>query len=325
MRPVTKRHSRRRLVLRVQKGVMIGRYILRDLLVESPRHRVFMARGLAGGRMVEIKVMQPQHRLQLMRSGQLANPYVRELRLAGEAHSACIVRHLDAGTTGTGEHYLVRQWVDGATVRDELAAEVRFELPKAVSIIADAAAAVEKMHHMGYVQRDLRPEILLVREATGPSQALHCLVIDLEAACRIGSCGLTFGEEHLVADPLYMAPEIARGEPVGPVTDVFALGALFYELLSGRPAMLGTGASSAERLSFLQSDAPIPIESLGVRLPDLPADTDLLVRKCMRREPDRRPSGIDQFLRGVNHVLKDYASRHGDDDIPKDLWPRLVR
>lgn len=325
MKPVTKRHSRRRLVLRVQKGVMIGRYILRDLLVESPRHRVFMARGLAGGRLVEVKVMQPQHRLQLMRGGQIANPYVRELRLATEAHSACIVRHLDAGTTGTGEHYLVRQWVDGATVRDELVAEVRFELPEACGVMADASAGIEKLHHLGYVQRDLRPELLIIRETTTATQGLHALLVDLEAACRIGATGLTFAEDQLVADPMYMAPEIARGEPVTPATDVFALGALFYELLSGRPAMLKTGSNNMERLQFLQSDAPIPLEPLSNRVPGIPSDTDLLIRKCMRRDPTRRPAGVDQFLRGVNHVLKDYQSRHGDGDIPKDLWPRLVR
>lgn len=304
---------------------MVGRYILRDILVETQRHRVFMARGLAGGGTVEIKLMQGEQRLHRLDAGESGNPYVRELRLATEAHCACIVPHRDAGTTGTGEHYLVRQWSEGLTVRDELAANTRFDLPDAVAIVADAATAVEALHKLGYVQRDLRPDVLITRRREASDLLYHTLLVDLEASVRLGTEGMTYPSGELVADPMYMAPELPAGAPVTPAADIYALGALLFECLSGRPALLGVGDTPDLKIAYLMGRGLLPTSRLSDLVKDLPSDLDLLISKCMRRDPTERPASVQQLLRGLSHVLKAYARTYGDDSVPNELWPRLVR
>ncbi len=269
--------------------------------------------------------MQGEQRLHRLDAGESGNPYVRELRLATEAHSACIVPHRDAGTTGTGEHYLVRQWSEGLTVRDELAAHTRFDLPDAVAIVADAATAVEALHALGYVQRDLRPDVLITRRREGSDLLYHTSLVDLEASIRVGATGTTYPSGELVADPMYMAPELPGGGPATPATDVFALGALLFECLTGRPALLGVGDTPDLKIAFLMGRGPLPTSRLTDLVKDLPSEIDILVGKCLCRDPADRPASVEQLLRGLSHILKGYVNQHGDDAVPKDLWPRLVR
>ncbi|MCB9786558.1 MAG: serine/threonine protein kinase [Deltaproteobacteria bacterium] len=305
-------------------GTMVGRYLLRDLLDTTPRHRLFTARGLAGGREVEIKVMQPRHQVRCADRGESGNPYVREMRLAAEARTECIVRHLDAGTTARGEHYLVRDRVEGQSLRTLLSAELRLMLPDAALVIADIGAALKGVHAFGYVVRDLRPELLYVRRREGGGAHAECRLGDLGMACPKGTRELTCASDHLVANPLYMAPEIATGGEATPASDIFSLASLFYEMLAGQAPFEELGSGDVQRLDALRTEPTLPPVPVRRFAPGLPADIDLLMTKCMAREPRARPTEVGQLLRGVAHVLKEHVRTFGDASVPTDLWPRLL-
>jgi serine/threonine protein kinase len=305
-------------------GTMVGRYLLRDLLATTPRYRLFTARGLAGGREVEIKVMQPRHQLRCADRGESGNPYVREMRLAGEAHSECIVRHMDAGTTARGEHYLVRDRTEGRTLRAVLSEDGRFSLPDAAAVVADLAAAAKAVHQYGYAIRDLRPEILFVRRRDGASGLAEGRVGDLGMACTMGTRELTCPSDLLVTNPLYMAPEIASGGAVTVASEVFALGSILYEMLAGQAPLEESGTGDVQRLDALRTDMALPPVPVRRHDPALPGDVDFLLGKCLARDPALRPTELDHLLRGLAHVLKEYARKHGEGSVPPELWPRLM-
>ncbi|MEZ4264766.1 MAG: protein kinase [Myxococcota bacterium] len=305
-------------------GTMVGRYLLRENLATTPRYRLFTARGLAGGREVEIKVMQPRHQLRCADRGESGNPYVREMRLAGEARSECIVRHLDAGTTARGEHYLVRDRTEGRTLRSLISDEGRFTLPDAAAVVADLAAAAKAVHEFGYAVRDLRPEILFVRRREGATGLAEGRLGDLGMACALGTRELTCASDHLVTNPLYMAPEIAQGGPVSIASEIFALGCILYEMLAGQAPLEESGAGDVQRLDALRTDMAIPPVPLRRHDPALPGDIDLLLAKCLARDPAARPGAVDHVLRGLAHVLKEYARKQGEGSVPSELWPRLL-
>lgn len=303
---------------------MVGRYLLRELLATTPRYRLFTARGLAGGREVEIKVMQPRHQLRCADRGESGNPYVREMRLAGEARSECIVRHLDAGTTARGEHYLVRDRTEGRTLRSILSEDGRFSLLDAAAIVADLAAAAKAVHAFGYAIRDLRPEILFVRRRDGAGGLAEGRVGDLGMACVMGTRELTCPSDLLVTNPLYMAPEIASGGAVSVASEIFALGSIFYELLAGHAPLEESGAGDVQRLDALRTDMALPPVPVRRHDPTLSADVDFLLGKCLARDPSLRPTQIDHLLRGLAHVLQEWARKHGEGSVPPELWPRLM-
>jgi serine/threonine protein kinase len=297
---------------------------LREALATTPRYRLYTARGLAGGREVEIKVMQPRHQVRCADRGESGNPYVREMRLAGEARSECIVRHLDAGTTARGEHYLVRDRTEGRTLRSLMDADGRMSLPDAAAVIADLAAAAKALHEHGYAMRDMRPEILFVRRRDGAQGLAEGRLGDLGMACPMGTRELTCPSDHLVTNPLYMAPEIASGGPVSVASEIFGLASVLYEMLAGQAPLEESGTGDVQRLDALRTDMALPPVPLRRHEPSLPVDIDLLLAKCLARDPAARPPEVDQFLRGLLHVLKEHARKHGDASVPSELWPRLT-
>ncbi|MGM0576336.1 MAG: protein kinase domain-containing protein [Myxococcota bacterium] len=307
----------------VGPGALVGRYVVDGLLLETPRHRVFRGQSLSGARRVEIKVMGARHRLRRLEVGEVGNPYVRELRLATAGYCECIVPHLDAGTTSDGAHYLVREYVDGRTVRNELETRGRLSLPDAAAIVADAATAAHALHRLGYVLRDIRPEVLITRRRAMGEALRDTLVDDVEGSARVGTRGRTRAAGELATDPRCMAPEVAAGGAATPASDVYSLTAVLFELLAGCSVLHGVGDGAAA-LAWLESGGALPVTSLREHAPDLPMEGDLLVRKGLAREPGSRP-GVIPLLRGIGHVLRAWADVHGDDRVPRALWPRLLR
>jgi serine/threonine protein kinase len=225
--------------------------------------------------------------------------------------------------------YLALEFVSGGSLAQQLNGA---PMPprRAAQLLLDLARAVQHAHERGIVHRDLKPANVLLTEAGVAKVADFGLakLLDVEQ-----------GQTHsgaVLGSPSYMAPEQAVGKvrAIGPATDVYALGAILYELLTGRPPFLG--ASVLETLDQVRSHDPAPPQALQ---PKVPADLEAICLKCLEKNPaERYPSAaalardLDRFLRGEaiaarKLTLWDQATRlvrHSQLDVNFGAWAALT-
>jgi eukaryotic-like serine/threonine-protein kinase len=283
-------------------GSRLGPYEIVALLGAGGMGEVYRARDPRLSREVAVKVLSSQR----MTTPEARERFEREARTISQLnHPNVCVLH-DVGREGDAE-YLVMELVEGETLSDRLG---RGALPfeTALRIGAEIAAALGAAHAKGIVHRDLKPgNVMLTRsgvklldfglarafDSGGPSGGLT-------EAATVGKA-LT-AEGTIVGTLAYMAPEQLEGKELDPRTDIFALGAVLYEMLTGKRAF--SGSSSATVISAILTSDPPPVSAA---IPISPPDLDRLVHLCLAKDPaDRWQSAHDVELQ-----LKAIASGSG--------------
>jgi serine/threonine-protein kinase len=203
--------------------------------------------------------------------------FLREARLAARLSHPNIVAVYDVGEEA-GRPFIVMQYVEGETLADLLRGRGRLEPEEAVALALQACAGLEAAHEAGLVHRDVKPQNLLVT----PGGAVK--IADFGIARSLDGTQLTQAGTVL-GTAAYLAPEQAAGETVTAAADVYALGAVLYELLTGRPPYV---ADSLAELVARQHEGTIaPVRELA---PDVPGATEDAVMHALARDPEYRPS-----------------------------------
>ena len=224
-------------------------------------------------------------------------PLLRE-RFSREARAASALDHphictvFDIGETAEGQLFIAMAYCPGETLKQRT---LRGPMPidEAVNVAIQIGEALESAHDGGIVHRDIKPANILITDRD------QVKIVDFGLAKLAGEVAVT-REGTVIGTPAYMSPEQAAGEEVDGRADLWALGAVFYEMLTGRRAF----AADHERavLLAIMSTDPTPIESLR---PDVPAELLRIVRRCLKREPDDR-------YQGANALLADLRRFRGD-------------
>jgi WD40 repeat protein len=233
--------------------------------------------------------------LKLMLAGTRANSRER-LRFRKEAEAAARLQHphiaqiYDVGEAD-GQPYLAMEYVAGSSLADQLAGKPQ-PWRTAVALVAALADAVHHAHQRGIVHRDLKPANILMQRPgrdAAPSKPTTDLgtpkIADFGIAKMVIGGETPTASEAVLGTPGYMAPEQANGgcRSVGPAADIHALGAILYEMLTGRPPFQGAGA--LETLEQLRFREPVSPRSL---VATVPADLETICLKCLRKDPGRR-------------------------------------
>jgi eukaryotic-like serine/threonine-protein kinase len=234
---------------------------------------VFRARHLRLGRLVALKMTL---------AGSYAGPHEREwFRREAEAIAALqhpnVVQIYDVGDWA-GRPYFTMELIDGGSLAQRLAGAPQ-PARQAAALLATLAEAMDAAHQGGIVHRDLKPANILFTPDGTPK------VTDFGLARRLeGGEGLTLSGATL-GTPSYMSPEQARGQTraVGPAADVYALGAILYELLTGRPPF--RAETAAETVLQVIDQEPVQPARLNAKVP---RDLEVICLKCLTKEPSRR-------------------------------------
>jgi eukaryotic-like serine/threonine-protein kinase len=227
--------------------------------------------------------------------GETLNRFNVERQVLAELAHPHIARLLDAGTTAEGLPYSVMEYIDGLPI-DRYCESRQLSVRERLFLFHQVCLAVDYAHERGIVHRDLKPGNVLVTASGTPK------LTDFGLAKHVHEDSQQTQTGQILGTPSYMAPEQAAGRTreVGPLTDVYALGAILYELLTGRPPL--KGATWRETLEQVCTQDPVSLRHL---LPQLPRDLETICLKCLQKEARcRYPSAralaedIDRFVRG---------------------------
>jgi DNA-binding response OmpR family regulator len=249
---------------------------------------VFRATHLGLGRAVAVKVFSP--------AAANASPVGLE-RFRLEAASTCRVDHpnavavFDAGVSDTGIAYIVEELLDGSTLADALRSEGRLTFRRCAEILAPVCAVLAEASAQGMVHRDVKPENVFLHRTKGTEVVK---VLDFGIAKLIGGDRATAPEPSrgggIVGSPSYMAPERFAGGRVDPSADVYSVGVMLFQMLSGE-LPFATDNRSEFVLGLLHSLAPVP--SLSRFDPSIPTDVARLLDSTMSKDPAARPSASE--------------------------------
>lgn len=217
----------------------------------------------------------------------------REARAQARVDHPAVCQVYEVGDDG-GRPYIAMQYVDGRQL-DQAADAMTLE--QKVFVVREVAEAVQAAHAVGLIHRDLKPANILVSE--GGDGEPRPYVLDFGIAREQDVAGLTMTGQ-VVGTPGYLSPEQARGETttIDRRTDVFSLGVILYELLSGRRPF--DGDSQVEVLMALLEQDPIPLRQLG---PTIPRDLETVVMSCLEKDRDRRYSSARELAEDLGRFL----------------------
>jgi serine/threonine protein kinase len=262
--------------------VIADRYELSTLIGQGGMGQVWTAYDQRLDRRVAVKLLRPD-KVAGQEADELRRRFVRECRVTAQVDHPGLVTVHDAGTTGD-ELFLVMQYVDGADLSDHLAEHDPYPWQWAVAVAAQLCAVLCAVHAVPIVHRDLKPRNVMVKQ-DGTVTVLDlgvASVMDTDTT-RLTHTGSPIGS------PAYMAPEQAMGGAVGPYTDLYALGVLLHELLSGDVPFSGSTALGVLHRHLYEP--PLPVRRLR---PEVPPALEDLVLRLLSKDPQHRPASAQE-------------------------------
>ncbi len=243
---------------------------------------VYLAEDLKHHRKVAVKVLRPD-----LAAALGSERFLREIEIAAQLHHPHILPLYDSGESD-GFLYYVMPYEKGQSLREKLVSEGELPVGAAVRLLRDVVDALAHAHALGVVHRDIKPENIMI-------SGNHALVTDFGVAKAVSDAT---GREKLttagvaLGTPAYMAPEQAVADPhIDHRADVYAVGVLAYELLTGQPPF--TGATPQAVLSAHVTQSPEPVVRHRGTVPPVLAD---LVMKCLEKRPADRWQSVEELL-----------------------------
>ncbi len=290
-------------------SVLAGRYELLDPVGQGGMATVYRARRLSDGKLVAVKVLREPY----SHDREFVERFQREASSAAALSHPRVVPVLDSGEDG-GVRFLVMEYVEGEDLKAYLRRSGPLPPSRAVSIAAAVCEALQYAHAQGIVHRDIKPQNILLTPA-GEVKVTDFGIARALSSATITETGTVLGSVH------YLSPEQARGEPVTAASDLYSLGVVLFEMLTGRLPFDGE-SPIAVALKHLYEEPPSPRELN----PEVPEWLEGVVRRAMAKRPqDRYPSaahmkadleGRARYWReGPTVVLERPAP-------PRRQWPR---
>ncbi len=278
---------------------LLGRFEVVEDLGSGGFGFVIRARDRLLGREVALKMPLPER---VLAPGDV-DRFLREARAAARLDHPHIVRVFDAGELGPLGYFIASEFCPGPSLRRWLKSRNQPVAARlAARWMAAIADAVQHAHDRGILHRDIKPDNVILARVSSAPEGLIPRLTDFGLAKFEEEAGNETRSEARLGTPQYMAPEQAAGRrgELGPATDVYALGATLYEILTGRPPF--RGETDAETLRLVLESEPVAPRSLR---PGLPRDLETICLKCLRKEPARRYGTAADLHDDLERFLKE--------------------
>ena len=272
--------------------VIANRYELSTVIGQGGMGQVWTGYDGRLDRRVAVKLLRPDRMAAATAADEMRRRFVRECRVTAQVSHPGLVTVHDAGSDGD-DLYLVMQYVEGADLADHLAEHEPYPWTWTASVAAQLCAVLAAVHAVPIVHRDLKPRNVMVK----PDGTVTVLDLGVASVIDVDTTRLTHTGSP-IGSPAYMAPEQAMGGAVGPYTDLYALGVLMHELLSGNVPFAGSTALGVLHRHLYEP--PLPVRQLR---PEIPEPLEALVLRLLAKDPQHRPSGAQEVYEALVPLL----------------------
>jgi serine/threonine-protein kinase len=300
--------------------LLASRYLIEQKLGEGAMGAVYRARHVKVGRPFAVKVL---HR-RLLEENKIAQRFAREAELAGRLHHPNVIGVVDVGETADGLRYMVMDFAHGEDLA-ELLTEAPFPPERIIHIVRQLLEGLYHAHEAGLIHRDFKPENVIVERDDHGTEVPRIVDFGIsilreggdstDGAGRLTTNGLVLGTPH------YMAPEQAVADPIDHRIDLFAMGIVVYEMLSGKLPFDGRGAEVA-RANLLLDPPPI-----SQRVPYLEVDPllEAFARRLMAKRRDHRPATAKKAREILDLIERDRPAAAAALGIPLEESGRMPK
>lgn len=286
--------------------VLGNRYRLVELIGEGGMAQVYKAECSILCRTVAIKILRPQY----ASDAEFVERFRREARAAASLSHPNIVSIYDVGQED-GMDYIVMEYLPGCTLKQIIKDEAPLSIERALEITRQIAEGLNHAHQRNIVHRDIKPHNILVTPDG------HIKVTDFGIARAISAGSLTQAGE-VMGSVQYSSPEQAKGEPVGPQSDLYSLGCVLYELLTGVVPFKGD-TQIAIALQHLQDE----VISIRQHRPDIPPGVEAIVKKAMAKDLSKRYPSAMALLKDIYALQQKTGWEQKlleETDSPTQVW-----
>ena len=269
------------------QGARFGNYEVVSQLGAGGMGTVYVARHTLLGRTAAVKVLRPE----LSQNREVVNRFFNEARAATSIRHPGIIEVFDFGYDDANRAYIIMELLQGESLGHRLHRVGRVSLSLALTLVRQIAGALHAAHEQHILHRDLKPDNVFLVQDPEIQGGERIKLLDFGIAKLLaepsGDSGAQTVAGVIMGTPAYMSPEQCRGSGTARLdarSDLYALGCIFYELLTGRPPFVAEGAS--ELMAHHMYFAPPSLRSL---LPEVPASVESLVLRLLAKDPQDRP------------------------------------
>jgi len=284
-------------------AVLADRYEILRPLGTGGMGAVYLGRHRAMGRLCAIKILHPS----LTRDREARERFTREAQSASRITHPNVCTVYDFGSTPEGQVYLVMEYIDGRSLGSILAERGTLPARRAVALVGQIAAGLDAAHALGIVHRDLKPDNVMVSGEAGDGP-VKLVDFGIAKAAQPDRRSDVTAAGVVVGTPEYMAPEQFAGDTVDLRADVYALGLVFYRMVSG--ALPFQAATARDSLARRLTEAPEPLALTAPRL-RLPPSLEHAVRRTLARDPADRFQSAGALADALTQSLRELPAEPG--------------
>ena len=276
--------------------VIEGKYEIQELIGAGGSSSVYRAWQAELSRMVAFKLL----RTDLVSSAEKIQRFGTEARLSSRLIHKNVCTVYDFGILASGQPYLVLELVEGKSLAKVLKEEGILSVSRAVHLLKEVATGLKEAHVKGIIHRDLKPSNIMVVNVAG-NESVKLIdfglakTFDLDLEDQIASSG------YMVGTPSYMSPEQVLGQTLDTRTDIYSLGCVLYEMLTGKKAV--DGATAFEIMSKHVQTGPDRMEELTI-----PDELQALTFKCLQKDPQKRCQSMQEVADVLGGIKGDTSS-----------------
>ena len=272
-----------------------GKYRINKLIGKGGMANVYLATDMGSGVKVAIKILKPE----LASDEEFIRRFDTEAKAAASLNHSNIVKVFGVGHEG-GFRYIVQEYVDGITVKDLINQNGHLDWKVTVPVVIQVGMALEYAHNQGIVHRDIKPQNIMI------SRDRIAKITDFGIARATNGNTITMTGGGAMGSVHYFSPEQARGGNVGPASDIYSIGVMLFEMVTGRVPFNGD-SNVAIAVKHLQEKPPVASSFV----PGIPSGLDAIINKCMQKTPDKRYSSMREMVTELDALMLDPNGVYG--------------